>query len=86
MLFIRKIQKYLDEVSLNDFNDVLKDILSTNKWNRLSCCGNALHFRHIAILRQEEDRQESYYLQFLNEKRLLKMKEQSANSLPSWVQ
>ena len=52
MLFIRKIQKYLDEASLNEFNEVLKDLLSPKKWARLTFTENAIHFRHIAILRQ----------------------------------
>lgn len=47
---------------------------------------NALHFRHIAILRQDEDRIDSYFLQFVNGNKLIKMKESNSNSLPNWVQ
>jgi hypothetical protein len=87
MTFIRKVQKYLEDQSLEGFNQLLKGILSSPKMGRLSHLENSLHFRHIAILRQEEDRQENYYLQLINGGKLLKMKETlPANSLPHWVQ
>lgn len=86
MVFIKKIQKMLEEQSLHEFNELLKGMLSFQKTNRLFSMQNALHFRHIAILRQEEDRIDSYFLQFVNGNKLIKMKESNGNSLPSWVQ
>lgn len=52
MAFIKKIQKMLEEQSLQEFNEVLKGMLSSQKTARLFSTQNALHFRHIAILRQ----------------------------------
>lgn len=52
MVFIKKIQKMLEEQSLQEFNEVIKGMLSFQKSNRAFSTQNALRFRHIAILRQ----------------------------------
>lgn len=82
MIFIRKIQKQLDQQSQQEFNQVLKDILPAIKLERIQQHTDALKFRLIAIMRAEEDSCDSYQLQ-LKEGKLAKQPE-TAN-LPQWV-
>jgi len=49
-------------------------MLSANKLKYVQCNSNSLHFKQIAILRQEEDRPETYHLQYIGNK-LVKLKD-----------
>jgi hypothetical protein len=64
----------LEEPSLYEFNEILKGIMHPKKAIRLFSTETSLHFRRIAILRQEEDRQDTYCLQFMNGGKLIKLK------------
>jgi hypothetical protein len=45
MTLIKKIQKYLEDSSLHEFNELLKGFLNAKKINRIFSADNSLHFR-----------------------------------------
>jgi hypothetical protein len=60
LVFIRKIQKQLDEFSLQEFNDFLKKNLQMEKMERLGRSRDSLKFQRIVLLRENDESCDTY--------------------------
>jgi hypothetical protein len=66
LVFIRKIQKQLDEFSLQEFNDFLKKNLQMEKMERLGRSRDSLKFQRIVLLRENDESCDTYELVLKN--------------------